>query len=249
MNSDLLFAHGHNAFDLALVLFALLVMPLFAVTTGMRLRKTPLTQHTLIRRYWKTIARGWAVVIVLLGGWVFYGRGFALLGLDWPIGFWGQMGFAFVMVAIVAGAVQLLRLPKALKPKDEARYEKALAEVKIAPRNTSQLCVFLLVAVTAGIWEELLYRGFLIWFLTPYTGFIGAIILSSIMFGLAHVYQSAFAIVRTALIGLVLAIAFVASGSLWWLMAAHALLDVFGGLLAWRIAAIQRHSANAQAPA
>ncbi len=249
MNIEFLFAHGHTAFDVALVLFALLVMPLLAVSAGMRLRKKPLTQHSLIRRYWQTIVRGWVVVLVLLGGWHFYGRDFSALGLDWPIGFWGQVGFAFVGIAVLAAVVQLLRLPKTLKPEDSARYEKALAEVKIAPRNTRQLWVFLLVAITAGIWEELLYRGFLIWFLTPYIGLIGAVALSSIMFGIAHVYQSAFAIVRTALIGLVLAIAYVASGSLWWVMAMHALIDVFGGLLAWRVGAIQRSAADAQAPA
>lgn len=244
MNIDFLFAYDHTVLDIALVLLVLIVMPLFGFASGVRLRKKPLTQNGLIRRYWQTIARGWAVVIVLLGGWHFYGRDFSALGLDWPIGVWGLAGFAFVGIGVVGGVVQLLRLPKTLKPEDNARYEKMMAEVKIIPRNTRQLVVFLLVALSAGIWEELLYRGFLIWFLTPYIGLIGAIVLSSILFGIAHVYQSAFAIVRTGLIGLVLAIAYVASGSLWWVMAAHALLDVFGGLIAWRIAGLRNDAAK-----
>jgi membrane protease YdiL (CAAX protease family) len=31
------------------------------------------------------------------------------------------------------------------------------------------------------------------------------------------------------------AIGFVATGSLWWLIAAHALIDLYGGLVAWSV--------------
>ena len=42
-------------------------------------------------------------------------------------------------------------------------------------------------------------------------------------------------LISTGVIGLILAVAYIASGSLWWVMAVHALLDLYGGLLAWRI--------------
>ena len=98
----------------------------------------------------------------------------------------------------------------------------------VAPRND-------LEAQVAGIWEELLFRGFLIWFLAPYAGVVGAVAISTLAFGLGHAYQGWRGIPRTGVIGLILAAAYVAGGSLWWVMAAHALLDLYGGLLAWRI--------------
>jgi membrane protease YdiL (CAAX protease family) len=61
-----------------------------------------------------------------------------------------------------------------------------------------------------------------------------AALLSSLVFGLGHVYQGWRGVLRTALIGCVLAIAFVLTHSLWWLMMAHMAVNLLGGLFAWR---------------
>ena len=110
----------------------------------------------------------------------------------------------------------------------------ALARLKITPRTRSELAVFLGVAVTAGVWEELLYRGFLMWFLLP-AGVAAAVIGSSLIFGLGHAYQGGRGILVTAAVGLVFAIAYALTTSLWWLMLAHALVDIYGGIAAYRL--------------
>ena len=117
-----------------------------------------------------------------------------------------------------------------------------MRQIKILPRSNGEFALFLGVALVAGIWEELLYRGFLIWFLIPYANAAGAIYLSSAAFAIGHLYQGWRGIPRAGAVGLIFAAAYVLSGSLWWLMALHALVDLFGGCFAWRL---MRRSATA----
>ncbi|HEX4080845.1 MAG TPA: type II CAAX endopeptidase family protein [Rhizomicrobium sp.] len=229
---------GHTAVDLAILVFVVVVMPLTSMMAGRRLASAP--PRSLVPRYLRIMARGWAIVTVVIAAWWLLGRPFSELGLGWPIPFWGRLGFLFDALAAIVLGVQLVRLGKLVKPENFPRYRRMIEEVKIAPRTAPELGVFLLTSVTGGIWEELVYRGFLIWFLTPLSGIAGAVVLSSLVFGLAHVYQSWRAIFRTGAFGLVVGVAYVLSGSLWWLMVAHALADINGGITIWRLTAIMR---------
>jgi membrane protease YdiL (CAAX protease family) len=64
---------------------------------------------------------------------------------------------------------------------------------------------------------------------------LGAVVLSTIVFAIGHLYQGWRGMLRAGGIGLAFAIWYVESGSLWWLMALHTLIDLFGGMLAWRL--------------
>jgi membrane protease YdiL (CAAX protease family) len=57
----------------------------------------------------------------------------------------------------------------------------------------------------------------------------GAVIVSSIFFGLGHSYQGVNGAVRTGLIGLAFAILYVGTGSIWIPIVVHALLDILQG--------------------
>lgn len=223
---------SHSDFDLVLLFLAAVFMPLVSALAGAQLAKR--NTASLLPRYWQTIARGWLVAILVLLTWRWLGRPFSQLGLDVPVGFRGLMGFVAVGAAALVAAVQFLRL-KSLTPEQTERARKAIAGVKITPSTRVELAVFILVALSAGVWEELLYRGFLIWFLAPLTGVAGAMVLSSLIFGLGHIYQGLRGVLLTSAVGLLFATAFVFTGSLWWLMGAHALIDIYGGSVAFRV--------------
>jgi membrane protease YdiL (CAAX protease family) len=225
-------ASGQNAFDVVMLVLTVAVLPAVSAFMGARLAKHP---GSLVSRYWQTMARGWLMVALLIVDWRWSGRSLAALGLDIPIGAYGLYGLIAVAAATLFLAVMLLNLRAFIKPARYPKLREQMREMKILPGTTRELLVFLLVAVTAGIWEELLFRGFLIWFLAPYAGVIGAALIATLAFGLGHAYQGWRGIPRTGAIGLIFAVAYIASGSLWWVMAAHAMLDLYGGLLAWRV--------------
>jgi membrane protease YdiL (CAAX protease family) len=99
------------------------------------------------------------------------------------------------------------------------------------------------MAVVGSTWEELFYRGFLIGLLGPAFGVLPAVLLSSTVFGFGHAYQGWFGVVRTAIIGLALAVAFVLTNSLWWLIGAHVVFNLSGGLFAWSLSPARRSCA------
>jgi uncharacterized protein len=79
---------------------------------------------------------------------------------------------------------------------------QALAE-RILPQSRLELIPFSALAVTAGVCEEFLYRGFamavfLRWGLPLGTAVVG----SSLLFGLAHLYQGRGGFASTTILGL-----------------------------------------------
>jgi membrane protease YdiL (CAAX protease family) len=88
---------------------------------------------------------------------------------------------------------------------------------------------FAAVALSAGVCEEVLYRGFLLRYLTtllPALGGTGVVLVAAAVFALAHTYQGPLGVVVTTFLALGFTALFVASGSLWMPMAVHALIDL-----------------------
>ena len=232
---------GHNALDLLLVALAIVVLPALSILAGRRLDGAP--SASLVPRYWFTIVRGWLVVALV--AWVWRDRPLSWLGFDMPIGLLGLVGLGVVAMIAIAMLAQLTRPLQAQKPERLAALKKQMAEIKILPRTPSEFQVFLLVAVTAGVWEELLYRGFLFWFFAEY-GLVASVAISTIAFGAGHLYQGVRGGMRAFALGLAFAVAYALTSSLWWLIAIHALVDIFGGVTGRRLSKLPE-TANAAA--
>ncbi len=99
----------------------------------------------------------------------------------------------------------------------------------LRPRNGPELGWALLLAIVAGIGEELLFRGFL-----PYAfadlgvPLPAAFLLPVAIFGLCHLYQGPVGVIATTLAGLLLTALYLISGSLLVAMAVHVAIDVIG---------------------
>jgi uncharacterized protein len=101
----------------------------------------------------------------------------------------------------------------------------------LLPRTAGEKSAFFGVAITAGICEEFVFRSFLIPALTAVLGSVWvAALVSSLVFGFLHGYQGLVGVVRTALLGLLLAIPFLLTGSILPSMIAHFALDVIAGI-------------------
>jgi membrane protease YdiL (CAAX protease family) len=104
--------------------------------------------------------------------------------------------------------------------------------------NTFFLLISLLIAWTlAAFGEEMVYRGYLLNRMARLFGENGvrwvlAIILTSILFGLVHLYQGTSGMITTGFSGLVCAIAYFANGrNLWAPIVAHGVYDTIGFVL------------------
>lgn len=102
----------------------------------------------------------------------------------------------------------------------------------LLPESARERALFVVLSVSAGIGEELAYRAFLIPALARASGSTAlAVVVSSVAFGMVHGYQQTSGAVRASLLGALLAVPMLVTGSVLPSMAAHALYDVVAGVL------------------
>jgi membrane protease YdiL (CAAX protease family) len=98
------------------------------------------------------------------------------------------------------------------------------------PRTRREFTAFFGVSLAAGFAEEYLLRGYCLGLLALTTGsMLLAVAVTTLSFGLAHLYQGPRGAARATVLGLVLAIPVVATGSLLPSIIAHAATDAASG--------------------
>jgi CAAX protease family protein len=181
--------------------------------------------------YASTIGFQWlAVAVVAWRAWV---HGYTAEQLGLTIHDKMKIMIASFVGAATIAALQWLNLRRMGRLPVKARGPlQAIAE-RILPQSTTELLPFLALAITAGLCEEFLYRGFAMAVLTHLGSPVWvAVIISSILFGLAHLYQGRGGFFSTLVIGAVLGAGRIAYDSLvpviFWHGAADAIAGVAG---------------------
>jgi membrane protease YdiL (CAAX protease family) len=179
--------------------------------------------------YCSTIAFQWIATAV--AAWRAWAHGFTArqLGLAVPNPL--KLLVITVLGAVLIVTLQWLNLRRMGRSTSPLRGPlRALAE-RILPQSTTELIPFFALAVTAGLCEEFLYRGFAMAVLTR-SGLptFAVVILSAILFGMAHLYQGRAGFVSTTLLGILLGVSRAALGSLVPVVAWHIGVDVVAGI-------------------
>lgn len=142
----------------------------------------------------------------------------------------GLVGVAPVPLLVWGGGVAVAAVLLAVAVRGLGVRESPLI-AELLPRTPVERLAFVGLSLTAGISEELVFRGFLIGALAEATGsMVVAVVLSSAAFGVVHAYQRAAGAVRAAILGLLLAVPFLATGSVVPSMLGHFVYDVAVGL-------------------
>lgn len=222
--------------DYILVFILAIALPAYGTWAHRRLLQELDAGQTGARfkAYIYTIIIEWAMSLIVLAWWFYAGRSFHDLGLGlerdpgWKIG-----------ASITLAACGLLVLQTVVVLRSKKKTEGARGQVEplqaVLPHDSRELHTFYALSLTAGICEELLYRGFIFVYLHSVFGVIPAVILSSLVFAVGHTYQGLSGILKTATVGLIMAGLLLLTGSLWAPMLLHAVLDVNSGYLAYRI--------------
>jgi len=184
-----------------------------------------------VRAYLQTMAMEWAFLAALAFAWFKLDRPVADLGFVAPggVGFWSCVGIFAVFTGYL---IYAWRSARHASDDEKSKQAQSLGDlVHFMPRNRHHLRSFIAISITAGIVEEIVYRGFVLWYLAQLMPLWAAVIASSIAFGLGHSYQGAMGALRCGLIGLAFAIFYIVSGSIWLPIVAHAVLDILQGMM------------------
>lgn len=197
-----------------------------------------LTQRSVEDRasfYKSAIASSLALPIAGIALWVASGRQLESFGMFGWLGN-GRMTLALgtawiAMLAVYVVVVGCGVLREHLRP----IYTRLAG---LMPTNRRELAASWVVSTFAGCGEEIVYRGFLLWYVSSIIGVPGALVIVSLLFGAAHGYQSRWGMTFASLAGLVLGGIYLASGSLLLVMWAHATYNMasffIGGMIVLR---------------
>ena len=184
-----------------------------------------------VELYAVTIAFQW--VLVGLVAWRSLARGLTIQELGLGSRNWVGVVASGLFGAICIGGLQWLNLRRIGKMEGDApELLKKLAS-RLLPVNLLEYLPYSALAITAGVCEEFIYRGFAIAALSKAGLPLWlVVILSSLLFGLAHAYQGRSGIVSTGIFGVLLAIGRLWLGNLVPVMMWHAGLDLAAGVAA-----------------
>jgi membrane protease YdiL (CAAX protease family) len=195
-----------------------------------KLKDTVITENARVAFYRKGIIGAWVpVACVLLISVLSYVSlpGIGLGGFH----FWGPLWFRIVTF-VLCGALLLVLLYQVVQyfvspdfreqvklrfnsSSPESHYDSVTASM--IPRTKKEKSWWFFVSASAGICEEIVWRGFLYFLLLavfPSWPIAVVIVVASIMFGAGHFYQGPAGFVKTSLTGILLGCLYVATGSL-----------------------------------
>jgi len=181
--------------------------------------------------YAATIAFQW--VLVGLVAWRSLVRGLTIEELGLGFHGWIEIVASGLLGAVFIGGLQWLNLRRIGKMEGEAPELLRKLASRLLPVSLGEYLPYSALAITAGICEEFVYRGFVIAaFSKAGLPLWVVVIVSSVLFGLAHAYQGRGGIVSTGIFGVMLAIGRLGFGSLVPVMMWHAGLDLAAGIAA-----------------
>jgi uncharacterized protein len=219
-----------------LFLFLAIVAPLWDYYDTGRLKKHPGSAQKI--RYYKTTA-AWlwiaSAVAVLIVGWE---RVFTITPAPYDAAWlFGHLWVRYLVGTLIALFVALSLQPfvtvalKKLrkKPRTYRTAETVKSLDYFLPATSTERRWWAFIAITAGVCEETLYRGFLVHYLHASAFSLNltvALLISSGLFGLVHLYGGVSGVVGSFVFGFLMGMLFLLTGNLLLPMIVHALLDL-----------------------
>lgn len=174
-----------------------------------------------------------AAVVLLV--WLLYRRPIEALGFRMP-------GTDFhTITLILSGLFLFLYMADSLYSSWEMRHEPdaandLLEKAPFMPTEKDDLPTYIIMCISAAVFEEIVFRGFLISFFAKiFQGIPGAVtwalLAPAIIFSIAHYYQGAKAVFKIAVLSFLFGMIYWYSGSLIPVIILHFIVDLVSGLL------------------
>jgi membrane protease YdiL (CAAX protease family) len=220
--------------DFAVILIFLgIIAPLLGYRRVRRLmQSSAITTMDRLALYASTIAFQWLVVALIL--WRAAAHGIRPLALGVAVPSPELTATISIVLAGLAFANQLFGIRRLTARPLELKGTVPQLAMKIFPQNDIERLVFIALAVTVALCEELMYRGFVQRVFDDWAGtaVLAGIFGSALFFALAHLYQGRRGLASTFVVGVIFASVRAWTGSLVPTVAAHFVADLTIGLLA-----------------
>ena len=213
-----------NLVYLILIVLIGIVYPIYALMSAGPTRRMLLKiPSKLIAVYKETMAIQVVLTFMIV---------FSLIGFQEPLDAIG-LSFLFrpIQIGLLLGSC-LLGLWMINKIEiDDDKVDKLSQDNKdvfyILPKTELEYKWGIVLSFVAGIFEEIIYRGFLYWQLTLYLPTLPSVLLVAFVFSLGHAGTKIKNMVSTFLLSLIFSATYLIVGSLWLAMLLHVLIDLY----------------------
>jgi membrane protease YdiL (CAAX protease family) len=219
-----------------LFLFVLVVAPIWDLYAIPKLKRNPSSENKI--RYYKTIC-AWlwiasALAVVATGFRPVFTISPSPAEISWLLPHPWVRYLVEVLIAILAIITVALPIGMIIWKKLMKRPRKySSASLKsfsyFFPATWTERRWWVFVAITAGICEEVVFRGFMLHYLHVFPWTLNltlALLISSVIFGLNHLYQGAGGVAGTAIVGILFGLLFLLTGNLLLPIILHGVMDL-----------------------
>ena len=187
--------------------------------------------------YYSNGAILWIGGAIIVGLWLFYDRPLTILGFRMPDMNAYTLFFSGIFLALY---IHMIYKDFYTKRGLQKVLDKWVNRKDIMPNNGNEFIHYSFLALSAGVAEEVIFRGFLINYILALgdssqqlTIFL-ALVIPAIIFGLIHMYQGTQAVIKIVVGGLLFSAIYYYSQSLVIVMIFHFLVDVITGFFLMR---------------
>ena len=230
-----------TGFDHLFALLLLIGLPAYAAWEVPQLARRVVADpvHARTNEYRLTIALQWALVLVVVAVWLQTARAFDDLGVRLPSASSRWWTIAILVPAVAFFAFQAYTVARSAEARTKVRAQlDAQPSVRVLlPTRVREMRTFAAVAVTAGVCEEVLYRGYLLYYFRQWLPDGAAVAAAVAAFGLAHAYQGSRGIVLTTVAGAAAMGLYLFTGSLLAPVVLHAAVDLAHGYMGYLVMA------------
>jgi len=179
--------------------------------------------HAKLRLYRGLVVEQIASTVAVLGLWRIAQLPASSLGVVAPRS-WGWTALVLIVIAVALVWSSLLLRPRA----EKIRHKVQDSVGALIPDSRQERSWWGVVSVGAGVSEELVFRGFLLYYLSTYLPQMNTperVLLASLVFGMGHIYQGWKGALGAGILGLILAAFYLMTGSLLLPVLVHAAVD------------------------
>jgi len=217
---------------LSLLLLPFIVLTIINTLKRKKSKDTIITEKMQFKMYIQSIAFLWGMtlaifIMCLIGNISLENLGFRRVSFRYNI--W------FTVVTLILNGLALFYFVYQLIMSliSKKWREKQLTDIDqgtlgVLPRTKKEKCFYSFMALSAGICEEIIYRGFLVFLLQavfPNMPIYFIILIPSLLFGISHFYQGLQGVISTGVLGLLFMSLFIATDSLFLAMLLHFFVD------------------------
>lgn len=185
--------------------------------------------HYRLLDYKQTIFIFWILTILILVNFS---------ALQQPkINFYPKVSWTNVVVTIVVLVFTAWQY-KTIKHSDFnhlAIKEKIKHIYHYLPKDTNELRWFILLSISAGICEEIMFRLFLFEFVNENMGVIGAFAISNLIFAITHIGSGKLNIATSFVLGLLFSVIYYFAENIWIAILLHISIDLNVGILGYKV--------------